>query len=140
MKRKDLSETSSKKSTARGTLLSHGLKRVPAIFFRTVAGNEPVREWLKAMAPLDRQRIGEDIRTVEYGWPLGMPICRPLGSGLHEVRTNLVGNRIARVFFYVDEKQQMVLLHGIVKKTQATPESDLELARKNKMRHERAAQ
>ena len=66
-----------------------------------------------------------------------MPVCRPMGNGLHEVRTNLSGNRIARVFFYVDKHQRLVLLHGIVKKTKATPETDLELARNNKKRHER---
>ena len=135
--KKKRTESSTSESTARGTLASHGLKRAPAIFFRTAAGNEPVREWLKAISPEDRLRIGEDIRTVEYGWPIGMPACRPLGNGLHEVRTSLAGNRIARVFFYIDARQQMVLLHGIVKKTQATPVADLELARKNKVRHER---
>lgn len=127
-------------STLHGTLGLHGLKRVPVIFFRTDAGNEPVREWLKEMPPADRKQIGEDIRTVEYGWPIGMPACRPLGNGLHEVRTSLAGNRIARVFFYVDAQQRMVLLHGIVKKTQATPKADLMLARKNLTRHERGLQ
>lgn len=135
--KKKRTESSVSESTVRGTLASHGLKRVPAIFFRTEAGNEPVREWLKTVLPEDRRRIGEDIRTVEYGWPIGMPACRPLGNGLHEVRTSLAGHRIARVFFYVDARQRMVLLHGIVKKTQATPAADLELARKNRMRHER---
>jgi phage-related protein len=115
----------------------HELKRIAAIFFRTEAGNEPVRDWIKAMRAEDRQRIGEDIRTVEFGWPIGMPVCRPLGDGLHEVRTTLTGNRIARVFFYVDVRERMVLLHGMVKKTQATPTADLELARKNMLRHER---
>jgi len=69
-----------------------------------------------------------------------MPVCRPLGNGLHEVRTSLAANRIARVFFYVDAQQRMVLLHGIVKKTQATPKADLLLARKNLTRHQRGLQ
>jgi phage-related protein len=88
----------------------------------------------------DRKQIGEDIRTVEYGWPIGMPVCRPLGNGLHEVRTTLASSRIARVFFYIDTRQRMVLLHGIVKKTQATPDADLKLARKNRSLHERGLQ
>jgi phage-related protein len=129
-----------KKSTAGGTLGMGSLKRVPAIFYRTEAGNEPVRDWLKGMLAEDRQMIGKDIRTVEYGWPIGMPVCRPMGDGLHEVRTTLSGNRIARVFFYVDKRQRMVLLHGILKKTRATPEADLELARQNKKRHERGVE
>ena len=124
-------------STARGTLSSGVLKRIPVVFFRTEVGNEPVRQWLKAMVPEDRRLIGEDIKTVEFGWPVGMPTCRAIGAGLHEVRTDLPRNRIARVFFYVDKKQQMVLLHAMVKKTRATPDADLDLARTNKRRHER---
>jgi hypothetical protein len=80
-------------------------KRVPAIFFRTEAGSEPVRDWLKSLPlPEDRKRIGEDIKTVEFGWPIGMPVCRALGRGLYEVRSNLAGNRVARVLFYIDKK------------------------------------
>src|SRR5579859_797022 len=123
-------------STTHGTLI--GQKRVPASFYCTEAGNEPVRTWLKAMAAEDRRVIGQDIQTVEFGWPVGMPTCRPMGDGLHEVRTELLGNRIARVFFYVDRRQRMVLLHGILKKTRATPVSDLDLARQNKRKHEKA--
>lgn len=112
-------------------------KRVPVVFFQTEFGNEPVRSWLKSMTPQDRRQIGEDIKAVEFGWPVGMPTCRPMGDGLHEVRTNLQGNRIARVFFYVDKNQRMVLLHGILKKTRTTPSSDLDLARTNKRMHEK---
>jgi phage-related protein len=113
------------------------VKRVPAIFYRTNSSNEPVRDWLKAMSAEDRRRIGEDIKTVEYGWPIGMPVCRPMGGGVHEVRSDLSGKRIARVFFFIDRDQRMVLLHGIVKKTRTTPAADLDLARANKRRYER---
>jgi len=116
-------------------------KRVPAIFFRTEVGSEPVRDWLKNLPlPEDRKRIGEDIKTVEFGWPIGMPVCRALGRGLYEVRSNLAGNRVARVLFYIDKKSRMVLLHGFIKKTQKTPDEDLELARRNKSKHERGIQ
>lgn len=116
-------------------------KRVPAIFFRTEAGREPVRDWLKSLTLReDRKQIGEDIKTVEFGWPMGMPVCRALGHGLYEVRTRLARNRIARVFFYIDKKNRMVLLHSFIKKTQKTPDEDLELARKNKNKHERGIQ
>jgi phage-related protein len=116
-------------------------KRVPAIFFQTEAGSEPVRDWLKSLPlPEDRKRIGEDIKTVEFGWPLGMPVCRALGRGLYEVRSNLAGNRVARVLFYIDKKSRMVLLHGFIKKTPKTPDEDLELARRNKSKHERGIQ
>ena len=111
-------------------------KRVPAIFYRTEAGGQPVRKWLKELSRDDRRRIGEDIKTVEFGWPVGMPICRPLGAGLHELRTSLDRNRIARVLFYIGKRGRMVLLHGFIKKTQKTPREELELARGNKNKHE----
>jgi phage-related protein len=110
-------------------------KRIPAIFYRTEAGGEPVRDWLLELLPEDRKRIGEDIKTIEFGWPIGMPACRPLGDGIYEVRTNLVQNRIARVLFYVDRKGRMVLLHGFIKKNRRTPDADLEQAMSNKSKH-----
>jgi phage-related protein len=113
-------------------------KRVPAIFFRTESGGEPVRDWLKtALSAEDRRRVGHDIMTVEYGWPLGMPACRRLEGGIHEVRTDLSRNRIVRVLFYIDKLGRMVLLHGFIKKTRRTPAGDLSLARGNKGKHER---
>jgi phage-related protein len=118
----------------------NGGKRVPAIFYRTEAGGESVRKWLKGLSPEDRKRIGEDIKTVEFGWPVGMPVCKPLSDGIYEVRTSLAQNRIARVLFYIDKKGRMVLLHGFIKKTQKTPGEDLELARSNKKKHQRGLQ
>ena len=112
-------------------------KSVPAIFYCTEAGGEPVREWLRGLSPEDKKRIGEDIKTVEFGWPIGMPVCRPLGDGICEVRTGLGQNRIARVLFYIDKRGRMVLLHGFIKKTQKTPAEDLDLARSNKSKHQR---
>lgn len=112
-------------------------KRLAAIFYRTEAGGEPVREWLKGLSREDRKQIGVDIMTVEFGWPIGMPVCRPMGQGLYEVRSTTSGNRIARVLFYIDKQSRMVLLHGFIKKTQKTPEEDLKLATTSKSKHER---
>ena len=113
-------------------------KRIPAIFFRTVGGREPVRDWLKSLPSAeDRKRIGEDIKTVEFGWPVGMPVCRPVGDGVYEVRSRLTQNRIARVLFYIDKKGLMVLLHGFIKKAQKSPIKDLDLAKSNKNKHQR---
>ncbi len=88
-----------------------------------------MRDWLKGLSPEDRRELGQDIATVEYGWPVGMPVCRPLGQGLWEVRTTLSGNRIARVIFCIAQGR-MVLLHGFVKTTQKISDDDLALARK----------
>lgn len=97
-----------------------------------------MRNWLKSLpSDEDRKRIGEDIKTVEFGWPIGMPVCRPLGEGIYEVRTNLAQNWIARILFYIDKMNRMVLLHGFIKKTQKTPDEDLELARRNKNNHQK---
>lgn len=97
-------------------------------FFRSTAGNEPVREWLKSLTREDRRRIGEDIKTAQFGWLIGMPLIRKLEKGLWEVRTTLA-NGIARVIFTV-VGNRMILLHGFVKKSQKTPKNDLETARK----------
>lgn len=104
-------------------------KRLAARFYETAGGVEPVREWLKGSEASDRKIIGDDIATLEFGWPIGMPVCRPLGGGLFEVRSALTGGRIARVLICT-AKGQLVLLHGFEKKTQKTPTSAQVLARK----------
>lgn len=103
------------------------IKKLPAAFYRTATGREPVREWLKKLDRADRRILGEDIATAEYGWPIGMPVCRPLGKDLYEIRSDISHSRIAGVIFCVVEGK-MVLLHGFIKKTQKTPKSDLDLA------------
>lgn len=110
-------------------------KRLPAVFYRTEAGAEPVREWLRSLDENDRKAIGEDIKTVEYGWPVGMPTCKPMGKGLFEVRTGLRRKRVARVLFCITSGR-MVLLHGFIKKAQRTPKPDLDLALKRKRKLE----
>ena len=97
------------------------------VFFRTTADNEPVREWLKSLPREERRIIGEDIKTVQFGWPLGMPLVRKLDRDLWEVRSHLPG-RIARIVFTAAERR-MVLLHGFIKKSQKMPQEDLELAK-----------
>ncbi|HEX3987198.1 MAG TPA: type II toxin-antitoxin system RelE/ParE family toxin [Acidobacteriaceae bacterium] len=104
-------------------------KKLTVAFYRSAAGAEPVRDWLKSLPAEDRQTLGRDLRLVELGWPIGMPLCRPSGGGLWEVRSTLSGNRIARVLFCA-AAGHMVLLHGFIKKTRKTPESELALARK----------
>ena len=97
------------------------------VFYRTEAGNEPVRQWLKSLEQEDCKIIGHDIKTAQYGWPLGMPLIRKLEPDLWEVRSR-IGHGIARTIFTVGEGM-MVLLHGFVKKSQKTPSEDLRTAR-----------
>jgi len=106
-------------------------KKISAEFYKTLRGNEPVREWLLKLDRDDRKIIGKDIQKVEFGWPLGMPYCKPLGHGLYEVRSDISGKRIARVIFFI-KNNRMALLHGFVKKSQKTPQADLDLAKKRK--------
>jgi phage-related protein len=106
-----------------------GPKKLPVIFYRTLGGAEPVREWLNGLPEEDRRILGFDIGVVEFGWSVGMPLCRSLGDGLWEVRSSLPGHRTARVIFCAAQGR-MVLLHGFIKRTRRTPQPDLELARK----------
>jgi phage-related protein len=104
-------------------------KKIQARFYELPSGKRPVRDWLMELTQEDRRIAGHDIQTVEFGWPIGMPTCRPLGSGLFEVRSDFAGNRIGRVLFCI-VSGEMVLLHGFVKKSQKAPPNDLALARK----------
>src|SRR5581483_7487244 len=96
-------------------------------FYRTGAGSEPVREWLRSLGREDRKSIGEDIKTAQFGWPIGMPLIRKLEPGLWEIRSR-VCDGIARVIFTIDGST-MVLLHGFAKKTRRIALVDLKTAR-----------
>jgi phage-related protein len=95
-------------------------------FFRTVRGNEPVREWLGALGQVERRTIGEEIKTVQLGWPLGMPVVRKMSKDLWEIRVTLP-TRNARVLFTV-VGNTMVLLHAFFKQSQATPSDELDVS------------
>jgi len=95
-------------------------KRLPARFYETVNGREPVRDWLLELEDDDRRTIGKNIAKAEFGWPIGMPSCRGMGAGLFEIRSNLSDGKIARVLFGIADGG-MVLLHGFIKKSQTRP-------------------
>ena len=107
----------------------HPSKILSVVFYRTQSGKEPVRDWMLKLEKHDRYVLGVDLKTVEYGWPLGMPLVRSVKNyeRLWEVRSEISGNRITRVLFTVYDSK-MVLLHAFIKKTQKTPKPDLELA------------
>ena len=107
-------------------------KVLTVYFYKSSAGNEPVRDWLKDRTPEEKKVIGEDIKAIEYSWPVGYPQVVKLDRDLWEVRTNLPQG-ISRVFFTIWENY-MVLLHSIIKKTKKTPQQDLETAKKRRNR------
>jgi phage-related protein len=105
------------------------LTEISVVFYRTSGGAEPVLDWLRNLPPDDRRVIGTDLATVQFGWPIGMPLCRPFGQGLWEVRSALSSRRIARLLFFAEEGR-IGVVHGFIKKTQKTPRDDLDLARR----------
>ena len=111
------------------TVRKQNPKIIEVLFYKTPGGKEPVREWMLQLDKDDRYIMGVDLKAVEFGWPLGMPLVRSMKNRdrLWEARSNISGNRIARVLFTVQDAR-MVLLHGFIKKTQKTPKSDLDLA------------
>jgi len=104
------------------------LKPIPLVFWRSSAGREPVREWLNELPREDQRKIGRDIAKVQFGWPIGLPVCRPLNQGLWEVRSSLPSKREARVLFGF-YNGMLIALHSFIKKRQKTPPEDLALAR-----------
>jgi phage-related protein len=103
------------------------------VFFKTEAGNEPVRQWLRELPRNEKKVIGEDILTVQYAWPVGKPLVDNLGDQIWEVRSRLK-DRIARTLFIL-HNEEIALLHGFIKKSQRTPKNELDLARKRKAQY-----
>ncbi|MDJ0659472.1 MAG: type II toxin-antitoxin system RelE/ParE family toxin [Crocosphaera sp.] len=114
------------------------MKRLPAKFFRSSSGAEPVKDWLKTLNREDCRIIGSDIKDVEFSFPIGLPLCRSLSGykDLWEIRSKLTGRRIARIIFYISQGE-MILLHGFIKKSQKTPKSEIDLALKRKKEHKK---
>jgi phage-related protein len=106
-------------------------KKIAARFFVSAMGKTPVRDWILGFEADDRRVLGKDIQKVEFGWPIGMPYCRPLGQGLWEVRSAISSGRIARTLFCI-VNGDMVLLHGFVKKTQKAPPQEIDIALRRK--------
>src|ERR1700732_3117864 len=109
--------------------------KIPVVFYRTRGGSEVVRDWLRTLDERERNAVGLDLMRVQFRWPVGMPLCRAMGDGLWESRTNLPNNRIARVLFCVAQ-ERIVVLNGFIKKTQKTPDDELALACKRKREFE----
>jgi phage-related protein len=104
------------------------LEPIRLAFWRSAAGREPVREWLSQLSSEDKRTIGRDIAKVQFGWPVGLPLCRPLSGGLWEVRSSLPSRREARVFIGFHDGM-LIALHAVIKKARKTSAEDLTLAR-----------
>ena len=119
-----------KECTKNGTLKQERINRkvYQVVFYRSASGREPVRRWLKQLDPVNRKRIGEDLYTLQLGWPLGMPLARKIETNLWELRSKIV-NGITRIIF-TEQKGCLILLHGFIKKSQKLSATDLKLARK----------
>jgi phage-related protein len=104
-------------------------RKIPVAFYRTPSGVEVVRDWLKRQSPEDRGVIGQDLMRLQFRWPVGMPLSRALGHGIWELRSDLQGNRIARVLFSL-LGGRFVVLHAFIKKTQKTPPAEIDIARR----------
>lgn len=102
---------------------------IPVRFYRSAAGSEPALEWLRSLNREDRRAIGLDLMRVQLGWPVGMPLVRSLKGGLWEMRSRLPSQRIARLTLCFHQNN-LVVLHGFIKKTQKTPMEELALAKR----------
>ncbi|MCK6454818.1 MAG: type II toxin-antitoxin system RelE/ParE family toxin [Alphaproteobacteria bacterium] len=108
--------------------MPESLAPIPQVFWRSAAGREPVREWLKELSRSERRTIGRDVAKVQFGWPVGLPLCRPMSGGLWEVRSSLATRREARVLFGFHDGV-LIALHAFIKKAQSTPAAEIALAR-----------
>jgi phage-related protein len=103
-------------------------RKIELVFYRAASGSEPVRDWLVGLPIDNRRAVGLDLQRVQYRWPVGMPLVRPMGKGLFEVRTDLPNGTIARVLFCF-HAGELYALHGFIKKARKTPPTDMKLAR-----------
>jgi phage-related protein len=118
-------------------LIGSNPPKIDLVFYRSVSGNEPVRDWLVKLPEANRRAVGLDLQRVQFRWPVGMPLVRPMGKGLFEVRTSLPDGTISRVLFCFYDGE-LYALHGFIKKSQKTPDTELELARKRQKEIENA--
>lgn len=110
---------------------------IPVVFYETTNGNEVVLNFIRGLSPPDRKKVGEDLMTLQLGYPMGMPLCRHLRSQVWELRSTLPSNQEARLLYFFDsESQQLMVVNAFIKKTQTTPRSALDLALKRKKEFE----
>ncbi|MEA3000465.1 MAG: hypothetical protein QOK17_2298 [Sphingomonadales bacterium] len=103
------------------------------LFYETVSGNKIVLNAIRELSSEEKKVLGEDLKTVQIGFPMGLPLCRPLGDGLYEIRSSLPSKREFRLIFFFDRPRQCLLVvHALFKKSAKLPKGDLDLARRRK--------
>jgi len=101
-------------------------------FYKTAGGNEVVLDFLRSLPADDKKTLGEDLKTLQYGYPIGMPLCRPVGK-LWELRSSLPSKRELRLlWFFHKVTQTIIVVHAFIKKAQRTPQKDIELGEARK--------
>ena len=98
-------------------------------FYRDERGRAPVQDFIEGLQPAIRRKVGRNINVLEReGDRLKMPLARPIaGYGFWELRVQM-GRNIARIFYFLVTGRRIVFLHGFIKKTQAIPRTELEIA------------
>jgi phage-related protein len=103
------------------------------LFYETASGNQVILDFIRELSAEERKIVGENLKTVQIGFPMGLPLCRPLGDGLYEIRSSLPSKREFRLIFFFDRTRQVLLVvHALFKKSAKLPKADLDLARKRK--------
>lgn len=105
-------------------------------FYKTEGGNEVVLDFLRGLPADDKKTVGEDLKTLQFGYPIGMPLCRPVGR-LWELRSSPPSKRELRLlWFYHKKARTIVVVHAFIKKTQKTPQKDINLGEARKGEYE----
>ena len=105
------------------------LKRIQFYPYQTKSGRIPVWEFIMKLPQEDRKKIGHAIKAIEFGWPIGRPVCAKLRGNIWECRVLISDNRQARVLFSPFENK-MIALHAIIKKQGPVPKKEIEIAEK----------
>lgn len=102
-------------------------------FYKTAAGNEVVLDFIRQQPRPDRRVIGEDLKTVEVGYPIGMPLCKHLVDDLWEVRSTVPSKQEVRLIYYFDSgRQHIVVVNGFIKTSRTTPKREIVLAQRRR--------
>lgn len=106
------------------------------LFYKTAGGNEVVLDFLRGLPADDKKTVGGDLKTLQFGYPIGMPLCRPVGK-LWELRSSLPSRRELRLLWFFHKlTQTIVVVHAFIKKFQKTPQKDIDLGEARKGEYE----